>query len=201
LSARRSEAEKKSAGLDRLAPAELGETRRTGRRRLAVHPKPKERPRLKDDDVIGAARKPEIHGSVSLTYGWGGAGHFCQLAFGSIISIRPAAWVWASVLPPSPGDGFYGYYPDYYGSRYGVAAPVYFDASYRGGLRDDYAYGTGESAPRSGRLEFIRPRPPRTLSQGRVRPVSAASPIRRGNLPTKPADSAHAGLGRRRIGF
>jgi hypothetical protein len=142
---RRSEAEQKSAGLDRLTPAELAKLDELVAAALAARPKPKERPRLKDDDVIGAARKPEIHGAVSFAYGWGGGGTFRASSLW-VDYFDPASGLGVGIgLATISGDGFYGYYPDYYGSRYGVAAPVYFDASYRGGLRDDYAYGTGES--------------------------------------------------------
>ena len=142
---RRTAAERTAAGLDRLTAPEQARLNEMVAAALAVRPKPKERPRLKDDDVISAERKPEIHGSVSFTYGWGGGGTFRAGSLW-VDYFDPVSGLGVGIgLASISGDGFYGYYPDYYGARYGTAAPGYLDASYRGPARDEYFPGSAAS--------------------------------------------------------
>jgi hypothetical protein len=164
---RRTEADRKQAGLDRLAPEQLTKLNELVAAALATRPAPKERPRLKESDVLGAKRRGEIHGSVTVAYGWGRGGRDYR-----------AGTLWLDYQDPdgrfglglgistSSGDGFYGnypgyyypggyyadYYPGYYDTRYYTAPQVYLDASYRVDGRDDFFRGDGSylCGPRSG---------------------------------------------------
>jgi len=165
--ARRSKADRQHAGLDRLASAELVKLNELVAAALAARPTPKERPRLKESDVLGAKRRGEIHGSVTVAYGWGRGGR--EYRAGSL---------WLDYQDPdgrfglglgistSGGDGFYGYhpgyyypggsfadyYPGYYDMRNYTAPRVYLDASYRVDGRDGFFRGDGSylCGPRSG---------------------------------------------------
>jgi hypothetical protein len=82
---------------------------------------PKERPRLKDNEVVSLKRRLEVHGGMSFTYGWASGGR----------NFREAG-AWVSYFDPQSGLGMafgfsrfsgdvpydYGYYPGGYG-RYG----------------------------------------------------------------------------------
>lgn len=167
--ARRTEAARKQAGLDRLAPEQLAKLNELVAAALAARPTPKERPRLKENDVLSAKRRGEIHGSVTVMYGWGRGGRDYR-----------AGTLWLDYQDPdgrfglglgistSDGDGFYGYYPGYYypggyhadyypgyydTRYYTYTAPrVYLDASSRADGRDDFFRGDGSylRGPRSG---------------------------------------------------
>lgn len=84
---------------------------------------PKERPRLKDNQVVSLKRRLEVHGGMSFTYGWASGGR----------NFREAG-AWVSYFDPQSGLGLafglsrfsgdapysYGYYPYYpYASGYG----------------------------------------------------------------------------------
>ena len=143
---RRSDAELKVAGLDRLTPAELTKLNELVAAIITVHPKPKQRPRIKDDDVINAAAKPEIHGSISVTVGSGGKG---RNFWGSTLWMDyfdPASGLGLSVgLSSFTGKGFYGYNQGYYGPGYLSDFPFGFDSFSRGLSRYDFASGDGLS--------------------------------------------------------
>ena len=143
---RRTAAELKETGLDRLSDTELAKLNELIANATPARLKPKERPRLKDDDVISAKARPELHGSVSFTFGQGPGGTF------------RGADLWLSYSIPDYGltldfglsrysGGFlpYRYYPgDYFspvisqGSL--LLAPP--DRLYR---RDDFSSVTGRS--------------------------------------------------------
>jgi len=146
FSGRHSPAELKTAGLEHLTTAQRNRLDEMVAAALAFHPKPKERPRLKEDDVINPDAKPEIHGSVSLTVGTGGrGGNF----WGSSLWLDyfdPASGLSLSVgLSNYSGKGLYGYYPDYPGNGYYYDSPILYDLSYRGPFRGDFLPGTGQS--------------------------------------------------------
>lgn len=163
---RRGEADRKLAGLDRLAPDQLAKLNELVAGALAARPAPKERPRLKESDVLAAKRRGEIHGSVTVAYGWGRGGRDYR-----------AGTLWLEYQDPdgrfglglglstSDGDGFHGFYPGYYypGGYYADYYPGYYDAwdystprgfldaSYRIDRRDDFFRGDGSylCGPRS----------------------------------------------------
>jgi len=145
---RRSDAEIKAAGLDRLAFEQLEKLNEFVAAALAAHPKPKERPRLKDSDVLApVAEKNQIHGSVTVGYGWGGG----QSMWGESLWLQyydPDNRFGIGVgLSNFNGNGYFGYGPDYPNEgRYYAPGPVSFDAGNRdGGPRGDFSPGDGQS--------------------------------------------------------
>lgn len=168
---RRTEAERKAAGLDRLTAAQLDKLNELVAAVLAGRPQPKERPRLKESDVLSAARQNRVHGAVTVAYGWGRGGREMW-----------AESLWLQYYDPADrfslglglanfnGDGFPGFYPDYLGfypdyhgyypgyyegfpgyfggsgSRYYSRLPVFIgsQAGAGGGRRDDFNMGDGE---------------------------------------------------------
>ncbi len=80
---------------------------------------PKERPRLKDNEVVSLKRRLEVHGGMSFTYGWASGGRNFK-----------EAGAWVSYFDPESGLGMavgfsrlsgdvpysYGYYPYAYNS-------------------------------------------------------------------------------------
>jgi hypothetical protein len=165
---RRTEAARKQAGLDRLTPEQLARLNELVGAAIATRPTPKERPRLKESDVLSAKRRGEVHGSVTMMYGWGRGGR--EYRAGSL---------WLDYQDPDgrfglgvgistfDGDGFYGYYPGYYypgdyyyadyypgyyDTRYYTAPRIYLDASYRAEGHGDFLHGDGSylRGPKSG---------------------------------------------------
>lgn len=164
---RRTEADRQQAGLDRLAPEQLAKLNELVAAALAARPTPKERPRLKESDVLAAKRRGEIHGSVTVAYGWGRGGRDYRAGslwldyqdpdgrFGLGLGISTAASDGLLGYYPGyyyPGSYYADYYPGYYDSRYYTAPRVYLDASFRTGDRDDFLRGDGSylCGPRAG---------------------------------------------------
>jgi hypothetical protein len=145
---RRTEAERKAAGLDRLTGVQLEKLNEYVAAALAARPKPKERPRLKESDVLAAAReRNQVHGSVSVAYGWGGGRDLWAETLW-LEYYDPESRVGLGVgLTNLNGSGYYGYYPDYYGygGGYYRSLPVAFEPSFRGGPRGNYNFGEGQS--------------------------------------------------------
>jgi hypothetical protein len=155
--ARRTEADRKLAGLDRLTPEQLAKLNELVAAAMAARPTPKERPRLKESDII-VKNRPEFHGSVTVAYGWGGGG---DMRAGSL---------WVDYYDPESriglglgistfeGDGYYGYpgygypgyyssgfYPDYYDSPFYSGRPAYLNTSLRTDARGGSFHGDGGS--------------------------------------------------------
>jgi len=155
--ARRTEAQRKQAGLDRLTPEQLARLNELVAAALALRPPPKERPRLKESAVL-AKNRPEIHGSVSVTYGWGRGGQDFRASSLWLDYYDPESRFALGVgISNFSGGGYYYpgyYYPDYaYGPgyynnpayAYSAAPRAYLDPSYRG---DNFGAGafTGDGA-------------------------------------------------------
>jgi len=123
--ARRSPEERQQAGLDRLTPEQQARLNDLVAAALASRPKPKERPRLKEGEILAPPKPAEIHGSVTLSYGWGGGR-----------SIRGES-LWLDYYDPETrleidvgisnysGNGFGGYYPDGPASGYYYGGPPF----------------------------------------------------------------------------
>jgi hypothetical protein len=156
--ARRTAADRKQAGLDRLAPEQLAKLNELVAAALAARPTPKERPRLRASEVLSAKRRGEIHGSVTVMYGWGRGGRDYRAGTLWLDYQDPEGRFGLGLgLSTSDGDGFYGYdpgyyfpggyhadyYPGYYDSRYYAAPRVYLDTSYRTDDRGDFSRGGG----------------------------------------------------------
>lgn len=142
---RRTETERREAGLDRLSAAELARLDELIVNALLSRPKPKERPRLKDDDIVSARIRPEVHGSLSLTYGWSGGRDFRGAELWLDYFIPEIGLSLGFGLTRYSGGFFQDYYPGRYDSRHSTRDPFLFDASRRSLLGDDFAYGSGES--------------------------------------------------------
>lgn len=122
FSARHSPEKRAAAGLDRLSPEQLATLDELVDGAVYARPSPKERPRLKDGDVLSEQGRLRVHGGMSFTYGWAGGGR----------SFRESS-AWVSYHDPvtglSLGFGFSnfsgdGFYPGYY-----------YDRDYYSGLR------------------------------------------------------------------
>jgi hypothetical protein len=144
--------EREQAGLNRLTPAELAQLNQLVATALMAHPKPKERPRIKDNEILVEKPKPEVHGEVSLTYGRSSGGGTFRGASFLVDYFDPATGLGLSVgVSNVTGRGFYGYYPNDFGSPYyyGGAAGL-MAAPYRSSPYDDFAYGDGDSLRTAG---------------------------------------------------
>jgi hypothetical protein len=156
-SQRYTEAETQAAGLDRLTPDQLAKLDTLIAAALAHAPRsqaappPRERPRLRGDDLIlSEQRRLQVHGGMSLTVGTAGGGRNFH-----------GAGAWVSYFDPVTGLGLafsYSRYSGdalggYYGRDYYAGAPYLYSAprpSYlgfeRAGLEQD-EFGGGTSLP------------------------------------------------------
>ncbi|WP_438481761.1 hypothetical protein [Oleiharenicola lentus] len=145
---RRSDDELKTAGLTQLSASQLTKLNEYAAAILDYRA-PRERPRLKDSDVFSAKRKPEVHGEVTLAYGWGSGGREMRAGSMYVNYYDPASRVGIGIgVSQIEGDGFFGY-PGYgfnpwgWGSRYYLNDPFYWGPSYfdtgpgRYGFADD----------------------------------------------------------------
>lgn len=143
FSARLDEAARKQAGLDRLTAPQLAKLNELVAAAIASRPAPKQRPRLKDDEVL-AKRRGEVHGSVTVAYGWGAGGRDFRAGSLWLDYYDPESRVGVGVgITTVSGDGFYGYAPGYYSGRYYPgsfsfadydfpAGPIYVNGGSRG---------------------------------------------------------------------
>jgi hypothetical protein len=115
---RLSEASRKSAGLDRLSPEQLAKLNELVAAAIAARPQPKERPRLKDKDVL-TRKEGQVHGSVTVGYGWGSGGRVARFGSFAVNYTDPSGRFGLGLgLSTFDGDGFWGYYPGYYTPGY-----------------------------------------------------------------------------------
>lgn len=128
-----------NAGLGRLSAQQLAQLDELVADAIAAQPLPKERPRLKDDQVVSLKRRLEVHGGMSFTYGWAKGGR----------NYRDAG-AWVSYFDPETGLGlevgmsrFSGDLPVGYGYGYG------YGGDYAGPYAANYPYygGYGYGAP------------------------------------------------------
>ncbi len=160
FTARRDERSRQLAGLDELTPAQLAKLNELVAAAIASRPTPKERPRLKESDVV-VKRRGEVHGSVTLAYGWGAGGRDFRAGSLWLDYYDPDSRMSIGVgLTSTSGGGYYGYYPGYYPDRYypgsysyadyDVSSPFYFGPVERGyfggGFQGDGAYFRGVPA-------------------------------------------------------
>ena len=123
---RRDEAARKQTGLDKLTAGQLAKLNELVAAAIAARPTPKERPRLKESDVLAARRRGEIHGSVSVTYGWGAGGRDYRAGALWLDYYDPESRVGLGV-GLSTSEGGYGYYPGYYPGYYRGYGQGYYD--------------------------------------------------------------------------
>ena len=143
--ARRSFTERQRAGLDRLTPEQGAQLNEFIAATLAARPKPQVRPRLRDNETLMAVKPVEIHGAITLGYGWGGGR---TQRYGSLWLeyADPAHGFSLSVgLENYSGGNFYPYGQDYSYARYSRAALDFSDTAWAGVLRGDGYRGDGQS--------------------------------------------------------
>lgn len=144
---RRTGAERQASGLDRLSAAELARLDELVANAPVARPKPKERPRLKDDDVISAKPRPELHGSVSFTIGRGPFGNFRGTDLWLDYTIPEYGLSLGFGLSRYTG-GFLPYdysYPGSYAPGSTTRDAVLLDPTGRDFRRDDFSTVTGRS--------------------------------------------------------
>ena len=140
--ARRDETSRRQTGLDRLTPGQIAKLNELVAAAIAARPTPKERPRLKESDVV-VKRRGEIHGSVTVAYGWGAGGRDFRAGSLWLDYYDPDSRMSIGIGLNSSSGGYYpGYYPSYYPDRfypgsspfadYDAAWPVYFSPTERG---------------------------------------------------------------------
>lgn len=119
FSSRRKPAETTAAGLDRLAPEQLAQLDQLVANAIAAGPTQPVLPqRLKAKDVARNDRL-EIHGQVSLAYGWGSGGR--EMRAGSIyteIHDKQTGTTLGIGYSQVSGDGWWGYGYPYYDYPY-----------------------------------------------------------------------------------
>lgn len=154
FSSRRSTDERTRIGLDRLTAAEEEKLNALVAQALAARvAMPKSRPRLRDSDINGAHRKREVHGSVSVGYGWGRGGREFRTGSVYVHTYDPETGIGIGVgVATTEGDSWWGW-PGYYDS--------FWDYPYAYSYRYPYAYGypvivhrAGGSGHRGGRGRF-----------------------------------------------
>ncbi len=116
FSSRRKPAERTMAGLDRLTPAELEQLDRLVATAIAAGPAPAMLPRrLKSSDVAARENRLEIHGEVTLAYGWGSGGR--DMRAGSLyteIYDKQTGVTLGLGYSQFSGDGWWGYGDPYW---------------------------------------------------------------------------------------
>jgi hypothetical protein len=135
LSTRHPEAKLREAGLDRLTPEQLVKLNELVD--AAVYnrplPQPKERPRLKDSDVLSEQGRLQVHGGMSFTYGWAGGGRNFRETAAWVSYYDPVTGIGLGFgFSNASGDGLYsGFYPgnyDTYDRGYYPTAANYYSA-------------------------------------------------------------------------
>ncbi|HTL67450.1 MAG TPA: hypothetical protein VL200_07305 [Lacunisphaera sp.] len=147
FASRRSDAEMKATGLDRLKPDELASLNELIAASSLVRLQPRERPRLRSDDVVSAHRKPEVHGSLSLSYGWGGGGTMRGADLWLDYSLPDLGLHLGVGLSRYSGSPLFNYYPSVFNPAYSGYGrfPVGIESVRPLVLRDDFVRGIGES--------------------------------------------------------
>lgn len=114
---------RQQSGLDRLSPEQLDQLNRLVAAALAPRPKPKERPRIKDSEVLAPSTAGEVHGAITVGMGWGPGG---SSRFGSLelAYVDPELGFSLGIgLHSYSGPGRFGYYPyDNYSGFTGASA-------------------------------------------------------------------------------
>ncbi|HWA26424.1 MAG TPA: hypothetical protein VG734_12260 [Lacunisphaera sp.] len=130
-SERYSAAETKEAGLDRLSPEQLAKLDGLIAAAVAAAPKrpqvqPRERPRLRGDEILSEKGRLQVHGGFSLTYGWAGGGRNFRGTGAWVSYFDPVTGLGLTFgYSRYSGDMFGGYYGGNYGNYYADAAYVF----------------------------------------------------------------------------
>lgn len=135
FSARHTDAQRQAAGLDRLSAAQRDTLDELVAGAIAAQPLPRERPRLKDNEVVSLKRRLEVHGGMSFTYGWASGGGNYRGASAWVDYYDPVSGLGLSVgFSRYTGDLPYygGWWPGYYdGGLYGYGDDYLSAGAYR----------------------------------------------------------------------
>jgi hypothetical protein len=113
---------RQQAGLDRLSPEQLDQLNGLVASALAPRPKPKDRPRIKDSEILAEKAPPEIHGALTVGLGWGGGGTSRYGALQLEYYDPEHGFSLGIGLESYSGPGRFGYYPyDAYSGFSGAA--------------------------------------------------------------------------------
>jgi hypothetical protein len=151
-------------GLERLDAGQLAQVDELIADAIAAQPQPRERPRLKDNEVVSLQRRLEVHGGMSFTLGWASGGRDFREAGAWVSYFDPVTGLGLSfAFSQYDGDvlypyGYYPYYPPhyYYGPGWYGAAPG-----------DSYSVGLSWTQPKFAvgvsftHTDFERPDAPR----------------------------------------
>ena len=102
------------AGIEQLDAGQLAQLDELVADAIASQPLPKERPRLKDNEVVSLQRRLQVHGGMSFTYGWASGGRDFREAGAWVSYFDPVTGLGLSVgFSQYSGDVLYpyGYYP------------------------------------------------------------------------------------------
>jgi hypothetical protein len=147
-------------GLERLEAGEVAALDEQVADLIATQPLPKERPRLRDDQVVSLKSRLQVHGGMSFTYGWASGGRDFRVVSGWVSYFDPATGIGLEIgVSRASGDLPYYYYPGWY-----RAYPGYADRWSHG----DYSRpafmtsvdGTAEPEPDRGMMLSQSARPP-----------------------------------------
>jgi hypothetical protein len=131
---RRKPAELAEAGLDRLSPAEQERLNAAVANAIASGPVQPEPRALKQSDVTSARERLQVHGRVSLAYGWGGGGSYRAGSISTDIYDPETGLELGLGLGEISGKGWWGCDTSYAGyDSYRGERPVTGFADWRGG--------------------------------------------------------------------
>ena len=104
------------AGLERLDSDQLAQLDELVADAIAAQPLPKDRPRLKDNEVVSLQRRLQVHGGMSFTCGWASGGRDFREAGAWVSYYDPVSGLGLAVgFSQYSGDVLYpygyGYYP------------------------------------------------------------------------------------------
>lgn len=103
------------AGIERLDSDQLAQLDELIADTIAAQPLPKDRPRLKDNEVVSLQRRLQVHGGMSFTYGWASGGRDFREAGAWVSYYDPVSGLGLAVgFSQYSGDVLYPY--GYYGS-------------------------------------------------------------------------------------
>lgn len=117
--------QRERAGLERLQASQTAQLDQLVAYAIASQVVPRDRPRLKDNEVVSLKRRLEVHGGMSFTYGWASGGRNFREASAWVTYYDPKTGFSLGIgLSQGSGDFPYGYfYPYDYGYGYGYGSP------------------------------------------------------------------------------
>jgi hypothetical protein len=147
------------AGLDRLSPEQLDQLNSYVATALFPRPRPKERPRIKEGEVLAPQTTGEVHGAITVGLGWGGGG---PTRYGSLelAYVDPELGFSLGIgMYSYSGPGHFGYYPHNAYPGFAGAAAGNFPATGRPVWTSDGYSGRNGIPPRPSIRQYFEPAP------------------------------------------